>query len=162
MNSMIDWNGKLEAVDGGGKVWPLEISEDVAGGVVIHLPDGFAAVQDGASVAGDRWWWSKDENGKANSWLPTIRNTKPEQAKDNSVSPADDIAARMEALVREMASQSGPEPRFIERARAIVAELPEVVDPVEAIVDELLGWDQTTRVIVKEALRRGRALERGE
>lgn len=40
-------------------------------------------------------------------------------------------AERCKALVIEMASQSGPKPRFIERARAIVASMVEVDGDVE-------------------------------
>lgn len=73
------------------------------------------------------------------------------------------LEQRMEEILRDLAAANvgdlfGP---FINRARVIVSKMDE--DPAEEEeVTNLLQMDETTRNIVRLALRRGRTLERGE
>ena len=170
----IDWSGELEATDGNGKVWPIKIV-DHGEWVEATLPKGFAPVEGHCvDIADDNWGYEKNRNGKANDWLPVLRNvSQPTPQADTKP----DVTARMEALVRAM-NETGSlhyakwcDPLFDE-ARAIVALLPEPVEPDDEVAKQLLddmGWALGSQPLdgvkpidifdtVKAALARGRAL----
>ena len=77
-----------------------------------------------------------------------------------------DVTARMIGAIRELAARDNGDGtvnlfeirRTVQDAVEIVAMLPEPVDPVEAIVDELMRKDCTTRQAIEEAVHRGREL----
>ena len=160
----IDWSGELEAVHEDGRVVAV-------------------TVVDGPDHDGDRWVEPVLEGGyelffaTGLSWSSgpwRIRNVTPQPTPQADTKP--DVTARMEALVREV-DEHGPH-AFItkymaEEARAIVALLPEPVDPdlIEAreIVaglarpyrSEIINgeWDETTEIrIATAAIKRGREL----
>jgi hypothetical protein len=176
----INWQEPIETVDGDAVKlrWPQQ-ALGVSGTIEVM-------------IAGDDVSRTYNRDGKHyNQEMPDIRNTKPEQAKDKSVSPADDIAARMEKALRKLAAedirshQSDGVQAAIFEARNIVAELPEVVDgdlleAREIACEQLMSFGASSEMIAADdiskgerddaivvhvalaAIRRGRALERGE
>jgi len=124
--SPIDWSGELEAVHEDGRVVPVQLKSgpDPDGDYnVTPAPEGGHNCfrPDGSKWVGK---YLKPDTG----WR--IRNVTPQPAPQADTKP--DVTARMEALVREIA-EHGPH-AFItkymaEEARAIVALLPEPVDP---------------------------------
>ena len=73
---------------------------------------------------------------------------------------------RMEALVRRLAKTRYYSAGDQDEVAAIVRDLPQPVDPDEAVADEIhsewLDNSDGTRAVIMKALKRGRALERGE
>ena len=162
---MIDWNKPIEAVHEDGRVVSVTL-----------MRHGQGPWYDVTPSLGAHWSFQPEGHHSDPLCKWRIRNVA-------STTPERDPALwdRMEALVREMASQRGPEPRFIERARAIVAALPKPVDPdlIEArsIVanakphvaeysgqDILAGLEDDcfAMLVALAGIRRGRALQRGE
>lgn len=150
----VDWSRPIEAVHEDGRVVPVDLggernNPDSQGDyyTIPSLRDGGPGIwrPDGTTWCGaDRGW--------------RIRNVQP-------TTPERDPALwdRMVALVRRMChvyvqTDRAEYPDYAE-ARAIVADLAPP-DPVEAIVDELMRKDCTTRQAIEEAVRRGRELAR--
>lgn len=159
----VDWSRPIEAVHDDGRVVPVIIMSgpDSDGDYgVTPAPDGthncFRADGSkwvGGYIHGDTGW--------------RIRNvTQPAPTPD-------ELTKRMEALVRDMATLVGGATysQLQTEARAIVAMLPEPVDPDEAEARDLVRMAypdmkddyQGRRLdIALAAIKRGRALERGE
>jgi hypothetical protein len=121
----IDWSGELEAVHEDGRVVRVKLSYDRPecsryGGYTLKIgPIGGLHVyrKDGSSWVGGPW---------------RIRNVTPQPTPQAGTKP--DVTARMEALVRRMAGEPGRQliaasDGDYAEARAIVALLPEPVDP---------------------------------
>lgn len=130
----IDWSGELEATDGNGKVWRVEVKGMEDDAVMVRLPYGFAPISWDTPIGGSHWEYNKEHNGVANSWLPVLRNVTPQPTPQADTKP--DVTARMEALVRRMAGEPGRQliaasDGDYAEARTIVAMLPEPVDPLE-------------------------------
>lgn len=136
----IDWSKPIEAVHEDGRVVPVSF-------VDYNGIDGTSGVPD---AVGDRYTNDpQDEVGRTGIWLPSgeawssdrrswhLRNVPQAGAKP-------DLTARMEALVRRMAdNKTGDGWATIVEARAIVALLPEPVDPDEQYARDLIreqGW----------------------
>lgn len=167
----IDWSGELEAVHEDGRVVAVKLAGDT------HQPD-----RDGDynltnplepshtqalyfRADGSQTYALSNEIGGGRPWR--IRNvSQPTPQADTKP----DLTARMEAVMREYARgcndlikrADGVHRTTFSEAQAIVALLPEPVDPVEAIVDELMRKDCTTRQAIEEAVHRGRALALAE
>lgn len=125
----IDWSGELEAVHEDGRVVPVKLfsGPDNDGDYAVRpAPDGSNSCfrPDGSKWVGR---FIKADTG----WR--IRNVTPQSTPQADTKP--DVTARMEALVRRMAladicsTQTDLVQQSIYDARAIVALLPEPVDP---------------------------------
>ena len=135
------------------------------------------------SYTDDLDFWSWDEGANDGKGCPIhirLPANHPHYAQNapethrqgtNGVRNSQECLERMEALVRRMAAMhvDGMEHRieslFIE-ADNIVHDLPEPADPDEAVADEIhsewLDNSDGTRAVIMKALKRGRALERGD
>lgn len=155
---MIDWNRKLEAVHADGRVLTLDRRDTT------KLND----LQWWVSIEGTNILVVGDSGFTGIGW--TIRNVVP-PTHTYTVRPEDEAGLlasdplsrstpdeRAVALVKRMAKTGGGTMSAdYAEARAIVAAL-EPVDPDEAEVTKLLQMDDTTRNIVRLAIKRGRAL----
>ncbi len=158
----VDWGRPIEAVHEDGRVVAVHSCEPDKDGdrKVIPVLDGYydLFLPDGRSWSDGPW---------------RIRNVA--EVNGNSRAPSDNLAKRMEALVRRIADEEhfsdSAEARAVTReARAIVALLPEPVDADEAEIDRLMAdfkalgatmtKGQRARSLASAALARGRALER--
>lgn len=156
----IDWSGELEAVHEDGRVWRVTRVRNWGNDEWPH-----AGVADGDDIyMRNDGRCSRKEWGDMPGWR--IRNT-PQPTPQADTKP--DLTARMEALVRKMATwtwvaHTDADKDYAE-ARAIVALLPEPVDPlhVEARMiaqrHGIVEQDERAPVYlaIEEALR-GRAL----
>lgn len=163
----IDWSGELEAVHEDGRVEAVTLM------MVETDDDGdFTTDQYLSDHRGVTRWWTREgrpspEAGATNvGWR--IRNvpqptpqadTKPDSDMGITISP--DLTARMEALVRKLATwtwvaHTNADKDYAE-ARAIVALLPEPVDPdlIEARRLVAEKFDGGTKSLAGDAVRAG-------
>lgn len=144
--SKIDWDRPLEAYHEDGRVVST----------TVEFEDGAVEGLTTACLGGGGRWF--DRNGLAvypiHGWR--IRNV---------TEPKADIEAWAIKRAEELSGCNfygdfgGVGGAF---ARYIMTKEEVPVDPDEAIADELLRLDATTRVIILRAIKRGRELERGE
>lgn len=160
----VDWSKPIEAVDNNGKVCIVKR---------LFSPEGTYHV----APTLDGGWFAFNENGEHSSpfcgWR--IRNVA-----QHTPTP-DELTKRMEELVRKVSQYPRTTSNvddWAEEARAIVALLPAPVDTDEAEAQKLnndspydltgLDRDQAVRNVqyigatILAAIKRGRALERGE
>jgi hypothetical protein len=197
-NGNIRWDQPIEAVHEDGRVQGVCLRQDMS----CSNPDGYGDYYTTGEFGGyDGIWRPNGASWCGMTPLWTIRNVAEAKAVEapethrqgtngvrtgvEALERYEGLYERMAGLVREMASQSGPEPRFIERAKAIVRDLPEPVDP-DLIECRNIGaeigkkhnplihimnpqcWhdgqnDDTHKMeLMLAAIKRGRALERGE
>jgi len=152
----VDWSRQLEAVHVDGRVLAVDHRDTTkrnSGSWFVTLVGANWIVDDEGQVLRSGW---------------RIRNVA-QAPGTGSIAPSPsevgpEVMERMIALVRGMDGNDDPHPHYDE-ARAIVALLPEPVDADEAEVQFILHrWEEneleTTEDAVREALKRGRALEK--
>lgn len=157
----VDWSKPIEAVHVDGRVAPATLSP----------LDGIKWVHCGETSDDGVWFYGENGDVEWRGW--TIRNVQTPEAATPAIDPA--LVERMVGLVRTAAAwknsvvSEGYDNRLAEtanEARDILKAL-EPVDPEEAAVAEVLeewtnDYNGTSKTLALAAIRRGRALERGE
>jgi len=135
----VDWSRPIEAVHEDGRVVAVAFVEDDGSDELSMLIKPESEMID--INRGSARYFNRDGTRTTKGWR--IRNVQPAtQAPDAQTLTAQERLERMEALVREMAAQAGPEPRFIERARALVAAMEPVVDADVIAVRKIMHAQQ--------------------
>ena len=178
-NIKIDWSKPIEAVHVDGRVKPMILSPEWAGAC------DFKTTESPDEYNSNSYWHKSGANGFVRSpW--TIRNVAPATPTRTALEQLEKYEGLLRRLAECSASLGEPgEPvrKLVVEARAIVAELPEVADGdllearnVVMQVHKDRGYMNEDRaaldageydndqpvLIAVAAIKRGRALERGE